>query len=62
MKKKLNLNDLKVKSFITGFDREGVQTVKGGRPPKSHNCAPVEPEPHDWGSDISRCNTDFFWC
>ena len=28
--KKLTLNALKVNSFVTSFDKEGVQTVKGG--------------------------------
>jgi len=30
MKKKLNLNSLKVKSFVTDFDKENAETVKGG--------------------------------
>lgn len=28
--KKLNLNDLSVKSFITSFEEDGRQTIKGG--------------------------------
>ncbi len=30
MKKSLNINDLKVKSFVTSIDANTVQTVKGG--------------------------------
>ena len=29
-KQKLNLKDLKVKSFVTGFDNDIAQTAKGG--------------------------------
>ena len=31
--KKLNLNDLKVESFITNIDEQGAYTVKGGSSP-----------------------------
>ena len=30
MKKKMNLGDLKVKSFVTGLDGEHSETAKGG--------------------------------
>jgi hypothetical protein len=30
MKKKLNLNDLKVKSFVTDLENSSTETVKGG--------------------------------
>lgn len=30
MKKKLGLNELKVKSFLTNLEKEGTNTVKGG--------------------------------
>ena len=61
MKKKLNLNDLKVKSFITGFDKENVETVKGGRPPKSNDCGVDDPEPPNM-SDFLNCYSYRFWC
>jgi len=44
MKKKLNLDKLKVESFVTNVTSETVDTVLGGRPPKpsyNGNC-PVE--------------------
>lgn len=32
MNKKLNLNELKVSSFVTNIDKTNVETAKGGRP------------------------------
>ena len=41
MKKKLNLNELKVKSFVTDFDKNSAFTVKGGLPNTNVNCTAV---------------------
>ncbi len=30
MKKKINLTDLKVKSFVTSMDKKQLETLKGG--------------------------------
>lgn len=35
--KKLNLNDLKVKSFVTSFEGNRESTVKGGSNAVTHN-------------------------
>ncbi|MEL6557435.1 MAG: pinensin family lanthipeptide [Bacteroidota bacterium] len=37
MKKRLNLNDLKVKSFIVGNDELNADTIKGGALPGGPN-------------------------
>lgn len=62
MKKKLNLNELKVESFVTTHDINNAETIKGGRPPaKSYNgnCLPAEPDyPVDRITD-NFCSLDF---
>ena len=50
MKKKLNLKNLEVKSFVTNTNLENTETIHGGRPPKKSyrgDCFEVEPEPVD---------------
>lgn len=44
MQKKLNLNSLKVKSFVTDLDKNKEETVKGGLPPSR----PYEPVTDTW--------------
>jgi len=39
--KKLNLGDLKVKSFVTNMEAKAEKTVKGGLPPTIPLCASV---------------------
>ena len=36
MKNKMNLNDLKVTSFVTNLDKASEETVKGGAPTTSN--------------------------
>ncbi|MEL6558903.1 MAG: pinensin family lanthipeptide [Bacteroidota bacterium] len=56
MKKKLNLDDLKVKSFITAETLSHAETVKGGKaPPRSYrgDCLVVAEPPRDPEPGIS---------
>ncbi len=41
MKKKLNLNDLKVSSFVTNLEAGKENTVQGGR--SGGACVPLQP-------------------
>ncbi|MEO1052998.1 MAG: pinensin family lanthipeptide [Bacteroidota bacterium] len=43
--KKLNLDSIKVKSFVTSFDKEKGNTVKGGQNSDANTCPPVACEP-----------------
>lgn len=61
MKKKLNLKDLKVESFVTSNDLNNAETVKGGRPPaKSYrgDCIALPDLPVDRITD-NFCSLDF---
>lgn len=57
MKKKLNLNDLKIKSFVTDLDSGSVNTVKGGISGHHHTCQPAGEISIDPASDA--CYTDY---
>jgi len=48
--KKLNLNQLKVKSFVTSVDEASIETVKGGL--SGGACVPVEKYPRDIEWDL----------
>ncbi|MEL6561851.1 MAG: pinensin family lanthipeptide [Bacteroidota bacterium] len=62
MKKKLNLDDLKVKSFITKFEDTAVETVKGGKAPESVRNCPIDEPDEPKQSDFFRCYSYRFWC
>ncbi len=69
MKKKMDLNQLKVKSFVTG-GKEKSGTVKGGYCHPNTDTTPldsVEPEFCDWTCNRwcvsnGNCNTYEVWC
>lgn len=50
MKKKLNLNELRIKSFVTHVDENKVETVKGGAAPPNTD-APIGDRP----KSLSHC-------
>ncbi len=56
MKKKLNLNDLKVKSFVTDLELSVVNTVKG----RGHGAvgAGAIGDKHNYFTKVHDCNED----
>ena len=72
MKKKLNLNDLKVKSFITTSAQFDAKTVQGGRPPvkDTDNCPVAHTDKIFCGGDqpnggetiLNICETVYYGC
>ncbi|MFA0960578.1 pinensin family lanthipeptide [Roseivirga sp. BDSF3-8] len=58
--KKMKLNDLKLKSFVTGIENNTVQTAKGGAPKKETglndpNCSWIDACPTLRGCTIDTC-------
>lgn len=63
MKKKLDLDELKVKSFVTNFGKDSAETVKGGRPPESNNCeSELCPPPDDGGGLSANICSGRYYC
>jgi len=67
MSKKLNLNQLKVSSFVTDSKNQDNETVKGGTGGGTSTLNSVEPEFCNWTYNrwcVSNgtCNTYELWC
>jgi len=66
MKKKLNLNQLKVKSFVTDTSELNKETIKGGGTFRCsyYNCTIVACPPPDESVPVRTCPdwTAYDWC
>ena len=56
MKKKLNINGLKVTSFVTDLSVNNVKTVKGGYPMTGQYCD-SEVNGYCWSDNPNQCPT-----